>query len=55
MPDGKSQICFEYTIQIPPPLDLFLYTPLKLGTILQFWVMKIFTPPPTQMFLYTPA
>ena len=25
MPDGKSQICFEYTIQIPPPRFISVY------------------------------
>ena len=36
MPDIQEAKCFEFTVQIlPPPLDLFLYTPLSLALLRQ--------------------
>ena len=49
MPDILEAKCFEFTVQIlpPPPLELFLYTPMygesnPLGTIFRFKGFKEF-------------
>jgi len=53
MPDIQEAKCFEFTVQIlPPPLELFLYTPLSneievsnvdagwMDTNVEYWFMN---------------